>query len=193
MSERTRVPSEYTDFLNQRDVDNARRKAREEQEAEKLDGERWERYKAKVRREEEQRVQQLRDDAAIIKAMSQEQKAQHYAKRASDLAKDAEHLSRAAPRFPTRYTIALDECRREDAQAANRERERREAKADVPRLEADSAERVRKIAATAAAELRELEERAQAVRARRRRKEAEEEERLRAKLAAVREQLKVPA
>jgi hypothetical protein len=81
MTERVVNPAEYPHVFHQRDVEQARAKKREEEAGQKLDAERWLRYREKVAREEEQRLAAARQEAETIEAMSPEQKARFYAGR----------------------------------------------------------------------------------------------------------------
>jgi hypothetical protein len=138
MTERVVNPAEYPAILRQGEVDAARKKAREEQEGHKLDADRWVRYREKVAREEEQRIAALKQEQETIDAMSPHQKARFYARQADR----ADLLTKAAPHFPPRYQMALDDSRREAAKAQIAERERHEADLGLPKAQADHAARV---------------------------------------------------
>jgi hypothetical protein len=172
VTERAILPHEYTAVLHRQDVARARQKAREEEEGLKLDGERWTRYREKVAREEEQRLAAEAQERETIEAMSGSEKAAFYARRADR----ADLLVRAAPRFPSRYTLALEDNAVEARKQANAAREQREAELGVSRMQADSERRCEKIRATTAEAVADLEAKLRTVREAGRQALAEEEE-----------------
>src|SRR5262249_59958506 len=111
----------------------------EEQEARRYDR----RLRSAARRRAET-VEQLQREEDIVRAMSPDAKAEHFANQARSI----EHLTRAAPRFDKGEVIALQDLATDERKAAVAEREAAEAKAGVPRLEADHAQRLRKIRET---------------------------------------------
>jgi hypothetical protein len=189
MSERALNPSEYNAVLHQQDVARARQRARDEQEGLVVDAERWQRYREKVAREEEQRLAAEARERETIEAMSGSEKAAFYARRADR----ADLLVRAAPRFPTRYTLALEDNAVEARKQANAEREQREAELGIPRMQVDSEHRCEQIRATTAEAVADLEAKLSAVREAGRRALTEEEERLREELQGARESLEAMA
>jgi hypothetical protein len=117
MTERALNPVEASQLIDKQDRQAAIAKAKAEQAAQEEDGRRWEQYKRKVRREEEEKAGQRALEREALAAMSP-QEYDSFKRRVPDPG--------LAPRLPTRYTIALQDIRTEDAQAANREREERE-------------------------------------------------------------------
>jgi hypothetical protein len=100
-------------------------KAKREQAGEELNAERWERWKAKVKLEEEKKREQRRTDAETLAAMSVEEQIKHYARHPPDPGERPQNL-------PPRYVMALEDIRRDEMMAANREREEAEQRAGLP-------------------------------------------------------------
>jgi hypothetical protein len=160
-------------------------KAQQERENRETDASRWERFKKKIAREEDERAEQEQRDADTLAAMSPERLAHYYATRGS------EALIHRGPRLQKGAMMALEDVRRDKAQEANRQREAAEERAGIPKMQAASAARCEKIRDEADAEVADLDQRRRAVLVRKGRKLAAEEERLRAELTAARESLAV--
>jgi hypothetical protein len=142
---------------------------------------RWDQFKRKVRREQAERAEQHQLEREAIAAMTP---AEYDAWK-----KRVPVAVELAPRLPPRYQMAVEDNRRDDEKARNAEREKREQKAGIPKLEAASAARCQEIRDTADAAIAELDQRRRAVQERKLRELAEEEERHRAEVQAVRESL----
>jgi hypothetical protein len=103
-------------------------KAKREADHLAAEGSRWQRFRAKVRREKEEAEEADARDAETLAAMSPEQLARHYAKHPPD-------PSERAPHLPKQHWIALDDDRRERAKAEAAEREQREQDLGLPKLQ----------------------------------------------------------
>ena len=113
-------------------------KAQQEREGREIETSRWERYKAKVRREEAERAQQRQLEDEAIRAMTPAEY-DAFKKRVPDPG--------LTPLFPPRYMMALEDNRRDDAKARIAERERRERDLGLPKLQAAHAAKVEQIRA----------------------------------------------
>jgi hypothetical protein len=133
--------SDREPFREQREEERKLAKAKREQAGQEEDAERWERYKAKVRREgaEKAEQQQLEDEA--IRAMSP---AEYDAWK-----KRVPAALQLAPKFPPRYMMAVEDNRRDDAKAATAAREQREHDLCLPKAQAEHAPRWRSSARSA--------------------------------------------
>jgi hypothetical protein len=126
-------PHEYSEVILERDRQEAIAKAKRDEAALELDGQRWEQYKRKVRREEAEKAEQRQLEDEAIRAMTPAEY-DSWKKRVPDPG--------LAPKLRTRYTIALQDIATEDAKARNRAREDREQELGLPKLQATHAARV---------------------------------------------------
>jgi hypothetical protein len=112
-------------------------RAKEEEEARKADGERYERYLAKVEEEERKRAEQAQLEADAIAAMSP-MEFDAFKKRVPvpmDL----------VPKLPPRYVIAVQDLEVKKRKRANAEREARERELKIPQRQAAHFARVQEL------------------------------------------------
>jgi hypothetical protein len=110
-------------------------KAKREADHQAAESSRWERFRAKVRREAQERDEAEARDAETLAAMSPEALARHYAKH-PPLPSDR------VQRLPTQHWLALDDDRRERAKAEIAEREKRERDLGLAKLQKRHAARI---------------------------------------------------
>ena len=128
---------EASKWREQQERDRAAAKAKQAEVGVELDGKRWQRFVAKVRRERQARIEQREADDAIVAAMNPIQLNEY-------LSRQRQQPPRREP-LPKGWVIALQDAATEDAKARNREREQREADAGLPTLQARYDERVQEI------------------------------------------------
>jgi hypothetical protein len=128
--------SDYVKRQRLQELRKAEALAQRELDGAVVEAERWERFKAKVRREEEEKADARRVEDEALKAMTPAE---------YDAWKRDVPVSGQAQGLPPRYVMALEDCRRDDEIARSREREEAEQRAGLPKAQAAHAARVQEL------------------------------------------------
>jgi hypothetical protein len=128
--------SDYVKRQRLQELRKAEALAQRELDGAGIEAERWERFKAKVRREEQEKADARRVEGEALKAMTPAE---------YDAWKRDVPVSGQPRGLPPRYVMALEDIRRDEMQAANREREEAEQRAGLPKAQAAHTARLQEI------------------------------------------------
>jgi hypothetical protein len=121
-------PAERVALEAQQKRESGAARAKRDQVNLELAGKRWDRFRAKIRRQDREAAEQRQLEADALRAMSPME--------LFAFQKRVPVPVELAPKLPPMAQIAREDNRREDEQAANRERERRERDLGVPQAQA---------------------------------------------------------